>query len=61
MNDNYANIYLFSTQKYAKKYLLYPKNILIEENTYFLRFCRRNPDDCKLHSPWYLSIASECE
>ena len=43
MNDNYANIYLFSTQKYAKKYLLYPKIYFIEVNTYFLRICHRNP------------------
>ena len=53
MNDIYANIYLFSTQKYAKKYLFYPKIYLLkkiliswgfaaetlpsEQFTYFLR------------------------
>ena len=31
MNDNYAGIYLFSTQKYAKKYLLYPKIYLLKK------------------------------
>ena len=31
MNDNYANIYLFSTQKYAKKYLFYPKIYLLKK------------------------------
>ena len=31
MNDNYAGIYLFSTQKYAKKYLLYSKIYLLKK------------------------------
>ena len=43
MNDKYAVIYLFSTQKYAKKFLIYPKIYFIEVNTYFLRLSRRNP------------------